>query len=569
MAKKTKPEKKEETTLSSDDQLVKELLDTKNSYLEASRGRRRIWNDCFKNYTSWVDDQKNPFLANLFIPKSHEAVELLASFLIGPNQSIQVEAEGPDDTLKEDSVRKLLDFQWRKTIKARDRLIVWIKQAEMFGNGVMKVIWSPEKQTPELIPINLPDIYYSYYHRNIQESPVIFHRVNKLTQEIKDNKYYDYNKGENRLLVVSNADLKQETEENKFGTYDDTILTAQTPGETEIFECWKTYEKEVITIAPTSQGYKIIKRKPFPYKNSDGEKFAPFVKVRFKTNPLPNRGYDIGALEPTLKIQLAFNDLVNETFDNITLINNPITIERRGANINPTNLVRKAGNRVKVEDIDRDIKWDRPPDIHQGVIEMLRFLDNEFQQASMVVNLLKGIGGADTATETTINQSNLQTMLEMIDQNIKEALSELGQMVLDIDLQHIDEIPAFKVLEDGGEETWIRTNVDEISGKYDIRIEADRSNAVSKTIRAKQLLDFMNILKGDQNTMMRYPNAISKLSKKYLKEQGWGDADSFFDEKDNQMGGMFNPTIAPGIRTPSTGQGLNGTSPMINQPKPF
>lgn len=547
---------KETKTLSNDDKLVQDLLNTKDRYLQASKGRRSIWNDCFRAYMSFIDAVTNPFLANLFIPKTHEAIELLASFFVGSNQSISVEAEGKDDVLKENIVKKLLEFQWRKTIKARDKIVTWVKQGEMFGNGIMKVIWNADKQSPEIIPLNLPDVYFSYYHRNIQESPVIFHRIVKLTSDIQGDKVYDYNKGENREIVISNANIKQETDENRFGAYDATILSDVGANETEMFECWRRDGEQVITIAPTSQGYKIIRKYDNPCKDSDGENYVPFVKLRVKTNPLPNRAYDTGIIEPTLKLQLALNDIINETFDNVTLTNNPVAIEKRGANINPNDLVRRAGQRVKVDDINADIKWDRPPDIQQGVMAIINLLDSEFQQASMVPNILKGISTARTALALSLEEQQASKQLDIFNQNLKEALSELGQMVLYIDLQHISEIPAIKVIDNDQKQIWMQVKPEEINGKYDIRVEADEGSSISKAVRQKQLLDFLNILKGDQATMAKYPDASMKIYKKFLQSEGWGDVNYFFESVEQNQNNPVITANGAGIPTPGIGTGL-------------
>ncbi len=548
---KNKKEEKKDVSLDADTQLINQILNEREYFLNASAGKRTVWNECWKMYVSWIDTTINPFLANLFIPKTHEAVEMLSAFLMGSNQTIKAEAEGKEDTNKALVVSKYLDFVWRKTLKIKSKLATWIKQAILFGNGVMKVGWADGKPWVEVIPLS--DVYFDYYLQNIQDSTVI-HRVFKKVEDVKSDENYN----EERKNVISSSEYDRDETHTKFATYDDTVLTQASDDTVEIFERWTL--KEVITIAPTASGYKIIKREDNTYKDADGNPFIPFVKVRLKNNPLPNRGYDYGAIEPTIKIQKAFNDLMNEFFDNVSLINHKMWIKRQGANINPMDLVRRPGGVITVSDINNDLKTEEVSDVKPSILQALTMLDNEFQQASMVINLLKGIPGSETATEASIGQQNVQTMLDMIDQNIKEALSELGQMILDITLQHIDEKITIKIFDNEKSVSFMEFDPSEIEGKYDISIFADRASATSRVVRQKQLLDFLNIISRDQMTMQKYPELSKKIYSKWLEEAGIQDADFFFEERQQSPQDIFAAQSAQGtpeaLRTPMRAEGL-------------
>ena len=195
---------------------------------------------------------------------------------------------------------------------------------------------------------------------------------------------------------------------------------------------------------------------------------------------------------------------------------------------------------------------------------MLKILDNEFQQSSMVVNLLKGIPGAEFATEAALGQQNVMTLIEPVDQNIKEALSELGQMILSIDLNHINELQSIKVFDSDKEEVWADFDVKEIVGKYDIQVSADRSGLISKVVRQKQLLDFLAIVSKDQATLAKYPDLPTKIYKKWLQNAGEGDIDYYFEESQpTAPEGATSPEMPPieqlmaGVyRTPARGQQL-------------
>jgi len=570
------PQKKEEKkTVIIEEELVKKIKDEKAYYLEASRGRRRVWVDCWKMYCSWIDTTKNPFLANLFIPKTHEAVELLASFLAGPNQTITAEAEGKEDTQKAIIVKKWMEYQWRKVLKARSKLITWIKQAILFGNGIMKVGWNEEKKEPFMEVVNLPSVFFDYFYRDIQDSPSVIHLVKKSIKDVKEDKKYNAT----RNLVISTNALLEMEEERDFASYDETVLSSTSDDETILLERW-TKEK-CITIAPTSVGWKKIREFDNPYKDADGKPFMPFVKVRMKVNPLPNRAYDIGAIEPTIKIQKAFNDMMNEIFDNVSLINNAGWLKREGVALFPKAPIRRPGGITTVRcppgiPLSDALKADEVPDIKPSAIKMLEILDKEFQEASMVVNLLKGIPGAKFATEAALGHQNVLTLLDIVDQNIKEAMGELGQMILAINLAHVKEIPSLKVLENDKEEVWIDVKPEEIKGKYDIKISADRTTLVPRAVKQKQLIDFASVVLKDASTLARYPDLPVKIYKRWLENAGEGDIEYFFEEsKTPETPTMIPPmTIGEVPRKPATKEGLTeeailkkAISPMVTRPE--
>jgi hypothetical protein len=546
--KKEEPEEKE----LKGDELALKTANERKYYQECSSSRRSKWVECYEAYMSLLDETKNPFLSNLFIPKTHEAVELLSAFLAGPNQSIQCEAEGVDDTAKARVAEKLLEFQWRKVLGARQKIVTWIKQMLCFGDGVMKVGWDISKNrgeggVPFMAPVSLPDIYMDYFSPTFQSSPSVIHRIVKNLEDIKSDKRY--NDGRNHIIPIGAG--REEEELTQFSQFDDTVISeSKEAPKGELLERWTL--KRVVTTGNTVAGTQVLRNIPNPYG------FIPFVKVRCKASPLPNRAYDIGGIEPTLKLNKAFNDMVNEVFDNVSLINNKQWFKRRGAKINPMDLVRRPGGVITVDDINTDLKAEEIGDIKPSALEMLKILDNEFQQASMVVNLLKGVPGAEFATEAVIGQQNVQTLLDQVDGNIKDALSELGQMILALNLKFLSKKQLLKITDNEKESVFLEFDPKEIDGKYDVRISADRSAIMSKAVRQKQFVDFLNITGRDESLLQQYPDFRVKLYKKWLEEAGFGDVDSFFEKpKEVPAAGAAPGMVGPGApRLPAPGQQL-------------
>lgn len=507
-----------------DADVATKIMAEKDVFQQASAVNRRIWAECLKMYDSKIEAQTNPYLSNLFIPKTHEAIEYLASYFAGVNQVVIARPETGVDVNKAKVAGKLLDFQWRKELRARVKVATWIKQCLLFSDGVMKVGWDVDKKQPFMSPLNLPDVYFDYFTPNIQDSPVI-HKLTKFKSAIElDTRY----KKSVVAQLIAEADPDAETD------FDKTETGQQDTGESEdpkitYYEYWST-DGEVITVGKTATGYQVMRRIKNEYVDADGRPYKPFVKIICKNSPLANRAYNIGAIEPTLKIQKAFNDAVNEFFDNASMVNNKQWIKRRGATINPGDLVRRPGGIITVDDINKDIKSEETSDIKGSMLEMINFLDSEFQQASMVVNLMKGIGGGGLATEAVMGQQNIFNLFDSVNQNIQDGMSELGQMILDLDMQYMSEKKTIQILDSEEQVVFAEIDKSAIKGKYAIQVSADRKDNQNKAVKQKQLLEFLGIVARDEVTLQQYPNLPQKVYKKWLEEAGFTDSDYFFDE---------------------------------------
>lgn len=547
--RKTSPAVKEaEKSMSDTEQAEKVeidyIVDKRKQYAQDRKGKEREWVESFKMYMSWVDKALNPFLSNLFIPKTHEAVELLSAFLIGTNQSISASPEnGSSDTMKARVAGKYLDYLWRKVLKARLKILVWIKQGIVLGNGVMKVGYDSSEKKPWMAVCALEDVYFDYFEADIQDSELIIHELRRDKDEVMNDEKYDAKDKEGkdiRSQVIVGGDDFANPATALFNTFDGSLSRSECRGKVLVMEVWcKKVGQEpqkLKTLLPTSLGWRIARNVNNPNKwrgkeGTDGEQFRPFVKLRFKTAALPNRAYDTGAVWPSVHIQKAFNDLMRQYFDAVQLINNPMWKKRRGARINPMELIRRPGGVVTMGDINKDLASDVIADVKPSMIEMLNRLDKEFQEASMVVNLVKGISQSQTATGDAIAQQNVQTLLDMINENIVDALSELGQMVLSIALANADGQQSLVLYETDKEIATLDFDPKNIDGMHDIRITPDRSDNTNKAGQNKALSQFIALVRGDGPTLAKYPSLIEKLYKRFLENDGVGDPDYFFQEE--------------------------------------
>ena len=158
---------------------------------------------------------------------------------------------------------------------------------------------------------------------------------------------------------------------------------------------------------------------------------------------------------------------------------------------------------VEVTDVDKDLKSLETSDIKNSIQMLMQLLNGEFQEASGAINLLKGLSSADTATEAALQQRNVTNTLDRVITHFHTSLSELGQMLVQVNLINATSNFTIKIMEDDESETWMEVSPDEIDGKFDIDVQVDRTAQTDRIIMAKQLIDFLSVISKNEQMMQQ------------------------------------------------------------------
>jgi hypothetical protein len=523
-----------------DKEIVDHILEKLEHFKEQSQEIRNTWGECYDAYTATIDNDDNPYVSNLFLPKTHSGVELLTAFLAGKTQVVRAKPAGPGDAKKALPIQRLLSYQWQKVLRARDKVVTWVKQSVLFGTAFMKVGWIDEKDKkyddPFIEVADVNEIYLDYFIKDIQEQECVIHEIKTTKERIKNNALYKTSENIELLeqQVIDNPNFDDNSNYNE----NNVIL----------YEYWS--KDKIYAIAQGPQGYVLLRNEENPYG------FIPFVKLIYKTSPLNNRVYGIGAVEPSLNIQDAYNKVVNQMFDNITLVNNPMWVVRRGANVNPQDLVAKGGGMITVSDVNADVRQFPPQDIKQSIELLRNLLDNEFQQASGAINLLRSMGDSGTATEAALEQQNAMSAITIVQENIREALSELGQMLVKVNQENMTTNKTIKLMEMGDSDIWKEVTPDEIDGKFDVDIDVDTTTTANRYLMAKYLLQFLGIVSQNPEAIQKYD--LIKLYDKWMEFIGMNDV----DELKRQALPMMNQPQAGGGQMPIANQQPENVGPL-------
>jgi hypothetical protein len=552
-----------------------EILKEKRHFEELTAKQRKNWEDLYDLYNGVLPASKHKSLSRNFVPKVHQAVETMASFLVGNNPSLFVTPVGVDDDDKARFMQRLLEFQWEHDLNMKPKVLVWVKSAILFGVGVMKVGWDTKKDGPFAYPLNIGDFYTDPFERDLQNATRVIERLVLPIEHVE--KMYDV-KGLKPVGITGQGERDSSMFDNTdFDTVDREVIQ-----KIELLERWTP--EEVVTVAvqygtkddKPAEVPKVLRRIKNPYG------FVPYVSVHYKDSPLPNRFYTIGAIEPVAKTQKRMNQLVNQIVDNVNLILSPAAKVRRGSGIDPRQMQLFPGKTLFMNNIQQDLDFVVVPDTTSTGFRLLQYLDGEFQRGTSVTDIRQGIDSPDTATGARIQQANLNTTTTLVKENVEHAVGIVGQLLAKLNIKNISSMRAIRIfdpeevfdferqtgvrpedpfnglpLEPGPEERAdiqrngrvFRIDKGDLDGDYDIAVRADSTLLQSKDVLRKQLLDFVTFL-----SSIGVKPDVQKLADIWGQLSGIPNAHALIERQPEV------PLTAPQVG-PGGGQGIPGVSP--------
>lgn len=514
----------------------KVTLDERSYYEQSTQSNRQEWEELWKLYIGELPESKVKSLSRNFIPKTHQAVEASASFLVGNEPTIIAIPVGAEDDDKAKFMGRLLEFQWQYVLKMKPKLLTWVKSGLLFGVGVMKVGWDADTDQPFAYPVNLGNFFTDPFTRDLQEAPSVIERIVLPLAEVE--KRYKV-KGLKPMSAQLHGDIQ---DGSIFDSHDiDTSIHQGAVQRVEILERWTMDNVYTVAIQQKSDKQKgttetvgrVLRNIPNPLG------FIPYVPFRPKDSPLPNRFYNQGVIAPVKRVHKRMNQLVNQIVDNTNLIMSPAAKVRRGSGVN----YREVGNMfpgkvITMNDIQRDVEFITIPDTTGTGFNLYNALDREFQQGTSITDLRQGSDAPSTAGAARIQQANLNTQTTLVKENVEYAIAEMGQMLCKLNIDNIttvrsirifdpEDIAEFDQMLGQGKQMTPQERQDiqrngrvftmdkgQLDGEYDIRIKADSTLLQNRDILRKQLIDFTQFLNGIgvQLDVMRIAEKWGELS---------------------------------------------------------
>lgn len=491
--------------------IVEDILSIKKQYEESTREERTEFAEIYASYMGKMDEVVTiPYDIKQPIPKLRTEIAYIKPFIYSGDPEVEFEGVGDEDRTIAKIYEKMINHRFRTIPNFNDKIESWVGQAVGTGTSELKLIWKfattkkkatgpggeyeyeePIQDEPDVEVPNHLDVYYNPIITNVENQPCLIFRSVTLIKDIKDNPIYNYVNTDGKR----NADI---LEENKSGLRDDTYSSSSllktdfpnaqesvTSGTVEVFE--KITNDRIQTIA----NGKLLRDIENPYG------FKTVVKLIFEPNIIPNRYSGIGVGQNTKGLGEMFYKLFSQALTNVKMVNNPMYNYRIGTGIDPKQFVSKPGGGIGSKEPGKDLIPILFPDLKQGFLEILNKVDDEHKRASGASDLIQGSASNDTLGQDEIAQANISNRFELIVRRFKNALAQVADMMLKMELQNLQS-PDASILrifpEDMREQIYQVLISSKDSVKYNVKIKGETNVSRNKNLEAKRQVEMFNLM---------------------------------------------------------------------------
>lgn len=313
-----------------------------------------VWADCFKSYNGIRTRRGYAGVADDFVPETFSIVESLKASIAGSKPKFKylplAESQEQDTT----TLNALVDYYWACN-NMTEKMLNWIGDMIVFGNGVMMISWSGDKPLIQHIPLSDFFVDPAATHINRPEAPGYArhagYRYLTSLDQLKAQHVIDPDTGElvtkyknldNITMKTSGDDTDKERKEQYIGsTYGKDAINEQVEvivyftankmieianRTTVILDSKNPYQREASTVATQTlvEGEVVQGTQTIP----EIKGFLPFAIARNYVDS--NLFFARGDVEVILPTQEALNDTASQKRDNIAYaLNNMWQIDPR------------------------------------------------------------------------------------------------------------------------------------------------------------------------------------------------------------------------------------------------
>ena len=506
--------------------------------------REKKYDEYYALYRCYKERTVQLWRNNVFVPIVFEIIEtevprIMTSFF-AKNKLFTVQPREAGDIENARAVEQLLDYQLTYPINSFYEIMLWLKQALLYGSSPLKYGWKTieedrvvwRNQTIPWIGMQLPMTKSKQIERfkvyddptietldiksvrvdpmvvrpgDIQRARFVIHSYTSLKSEIDPGTHVNLDR-------VVEQDIKPEMDRRRtvVGTTLPSSGYANKQG-VKIKERWgkvpagllkqfnqdptiqiNAMDDELVEAVVTLANEDVIIRAELnPILNGT----KPFIMLI--DQPVHGDFWGIGEIEPIAGINTTINDIVNQRIDNVTLAMNMMYLADAEAGIKVKNFVSRPGGIIKCENASPEhLRILETKDVTASSFKEVDFLKAVAQGATGVTDYLKGMNSpsmSDTATGISILTESAQARVNakiMLMQ--KTALAELAENIIKLDQQFIDKEKVIRVIGLQGLE-WRDINPEEILGAYDF-VPTGSLNAANKQLRTQQLTTLLGIV---------------------------------------------------------------------------
>lgn len=531
--------------------IIDQLFREKDNYQQSSREQRSEINEIYRAYSGEITDPKDRSKSQEKIMKLRTETSYIVPSIFSGSPELEVEAIGEEDKDLAQVGEEIINHDLSTIPQAYEKIEAWVKQSVVFGTSLLNVVWRfetelkeedgkkykiPVKDEPDFEVLNILDCFYNPIIPNVENQGSIIFRSVHTVYEVKENKAY-----KNTEKVVSK------------GTSESSIYDSSNQARTDLIDL-DTASKDTVDIyeritcdriRTVADGKERVLLRDVP--NTFNGYTA--VKLTHEPNAIPNRfdGYGVG--HNTLGLGTLIQKFSNRLLDNANLVNTPHFLFTKGAGIDKKQLVVKAGGGTEIDTkgqpIDSVIRQVEVRDISQGGVQLLNRFDDEHKKASGATDILQGAASNDTLGQDQLASTYSSNRFELINRRFKQALADVGRILLFMEIQNIQSIdaPILKIfpLEAeviNGKIRYSRETVYQMliaarerdDLKFNIRIKGDTNVSRNKDVLLKQFAEWYNLF----GPILPPQNQMA-AAKKWLELRGIDEVDKLVPDPEELM----------------------------------
>lgn len=542
------------------------------------------WERYYKMYRVFENEVASDGRSSIKIPYIFSQIEAVvpkvAVNLFAARPFIGILPRHEESVERAKAMETLLDYQ----VGQRMRLPVTgadiIKESYVYGTAVSKITWRFESaikkqwvpiedelgtvigrepqeveqivyDDPHLEHIDLYDFYLDPTSKTIARARYAIHRVLRSPEYVE--KLMDA--GIYRKFDMSLLKGGMEGEDFRQSRLSDAGIGGSnnegTDNRIELLEHWTDGRLTVVANRKL-----LLRDEENPYWH--GKK--PFVA--FKAIPVMHEFYGIGFPEMMEHLEAELNTLRNQRRDNVSLVLNRMWKKLKMAEIDPNQLISRAGGVIEVDSMD-DLAALETPDVTSSAYTEEKSIRQDIDMVTGIHDHARGseTSRKETATQATILSNAANERFKLSIMLASEALMEVAQFIIDLNQQHLDSTRVVRIVGIEGA-SFVEVSPEDVVGQFDLYPAGSATEPqASRDIRQAQFIQLYQSLANNPLIDQQ------KLLKTLLDVFGVKDANSFFvpqqpqmaqmgqtggDAMANMMGGMQGGAIDPSGGSPIT-----------------
>lgn len=424
---------------------------------------RERWLRYYRLYRSFRDERFTITKNNNFVPKAFSLIETvhprLTSAVLDQRPFVVAYPRNAEDIESAKMITDLEDYQFHHC-QAEKKISNWIKECLLYGNSVIKVFYNNQADLtknasenkpgtvmlsdafrnngPDIANVDLWDFFVDPGSSDIDSARWCIHKILKdreaVIREGEQFGYQNLDKLEHGTQTEKDSIKTVRTE--AIGVSEPSSFQDKNTSKVEILDYW---ENDRHIVVANRSVLLLDSNNPYEHKRK------PFLVI--KDQEVPHEFFAIGEIESIESLHNKLLDYRNMLEDNADQLIHKMWKAQRGANINPDQLVSRAGGIVWTDDMDAIAPLVNQ-DIMPSTYNMISLIKSEIDEASGVLDVVKGTDTSSrTATATLALQQAAGNRFSQKVRNIKiMGIKPLAEMFWQLDVQYMPESLTVRIL---------------------------------------------------------------------------------------------------------------------------